>query len=122
MQGLRHAKYDLILTNHVSYDFGFIDEPLITVDWVCVMPADHRLAEKEVITPQGSERKKKNLVKLVDEEGIEWNRHKIMLEEHNIDVRFQYATKALAVRVRSGCQRALYCVAGPFQRPSLAER
>lgn len=91
MQGLRHAKYDLIITNHVSYDFGFIDEPLITVNWVCVMPAGHRLAEKEVINPQ--DLNGENLLKLVDEDGIEWNRHKAMLEEHNIDVRFQFATQ-----------------------------
>lgn len=91
MQGLRHAKYDLILTNHVSYDFGFIDEPLITVDWVCVMPADHKLAAKAVISPQ--DLNGENLLKLVDEDGIEWHRHKALLEEHRIDVRFQFATQ-----------------------------
>lgn len=91
MQGLRHAKYDLILTNHVDYNFGFIDEPLVTVDWVCVMPVNHPLAAKEVIHP--NDLNGENLLKLVDEDGIEWNKHKSLLEEYQIDVKLQFATQ-----------------------------
>ena len=91
MQGLRYAKYDLIMTNDVNNDFGFMKEPLITMDWVCVLPASHRLTKQDVIGPQ--DLNGESLLKLVDEDGIEWNKHKKLLQENNIDVRLQFATQ-----------------------------
>tara|TARA_R110001606_G_scaffold79901_3_gene184354 strand:+ start:47711 stop:48619 length:909 start_codon:yes stop_codon:yes gene_type:complete len=91
MRGLRHAKYDLILTNHADYHSGFIEEPLIDVDWVCVLQESHPLAQKDVITP--TDLNGENLLKLIDEDGMEWHSHKSLLKEHNIKIRSQFSTQ-----------------------------
>ncbi|MBM7454979.1 DNA-binding transcriptional LysR family regulator [Oceanisphaera litoralis] len=91
VKGLGEKKYDLILTNQTESHAGFIEEPLTEVSWVCVMPASHPLAEKEIITPEDLQGE--NLLKLVDEDGIEWSSHKNLLKEHNIRVRDQFSTQ-----------------------------
>lgn len=91
MRGLSHAKYDLIFTNRADYHSGVIEEPLIDVDWVCVLPENHPLAKKDTITP--ADLNGENVLKLIDEDGVEWNSHKTLLKEHNIKVRSQFSTQ-----------------------------
>ncbi len=91
IQGLRQTKYDLILTNHIDYYSGFIYEPLICVDWICAMSVNHPLAKKAVITPL--DLNGENLLKLMDENGMEWSEHKKILKEHNIHVKSQFSTQ-----------------------------
>lgn len=91
IRGLSKQKYDLILTNQTEHHSGFIEEPLTEVPWICAVPATHRLAEKEIITPD--DLNGENLLKLVDEDGMEWSSHKSLLKEHNIKIRAQFSTQ-----------------------------
>lgn len=91
VQGLKQKKYDLILINQVDYDPGCIYEPLISVDWVCAIPTNHPLAKKRVITPQ--DLNGENLLTLVDEDGMEWDHHKHLLKEYNIQTKSQFSTQ-----------------------------
>ncbi|WHL27419.1 LysR substrate-binding domain-containing protein [Pseudomonas juntendi] len=43
---------DVGLVSQVNNNYGLAYEHLYEVDAVCVMPADHRLARKDVITPR----------------------------------------------------------------------
>ncbi|NHI00711.1 MULTISPECIES: LysR family transcriptional regulator [Oceanimonas] len=91
IRGLDKQQYDLIMTNQTEAHSGFIEEPLAEVSWVCVMPATHALAEKAIITP--ADLQGECLLKLVDENGIEWSHHKSLLKEHHIKVNEQFSTQ-----------------------------
>ena len=107
MRGLRHAKYDLILTNHADYHSGFIEEPLIDVDWVCVLPESHPLAQKDVITP--TDLNGENLLKLIDEDGMEWHSHKSLLKEPLAQNPLTIFYSTLTFRIWNGSCWTLHC-------------
>ncbi|MEM7226268.1 MAG: LysR substrate-binding domain-containing protein [Pseudomonadota bacterium] len=52
IENLQNHSADLALTLEIPEILGIEAEPLFTVDHVCALPADHRLAAKEVITPE----------------------------------------------------------------------
>ncbi|WP_417607074.1 LysR family transcriptional regulator [Oceanimonas baumannii] len=91
VRGLGKQKYDLIMTNQTEANSGFIEEPLAEVSWVCAIPASHPLAEKEIIVP--TDLQDECLLKLVDENGMEWSSHKKLLKEHQIKVNEQFSTQ-----------------------------
>ncbi|WP_458735092.1 LysR family transcriptional regulator [Zobellella taiwanensis] len=91
LKGLAEQKYDLILTNQTEHHAGFIEEHLTEVSWVCVLPAHHPLAAHKIITP--ADLHGEILLKLVDEDGMEWSHHKTLLKEHNVRVNEQFSTQ-----------------------------
>ncbi|ODC04776.1 LysR family transcriptional regulator [Terasakiispira papahanaumokuakeensis] len=90
-QGLAQSKYDLIITNKMDVASDFIEEPLLSTSWVCVLPRSHRLAHQEVVTP--NDLQGENLLSLVDEDGLEWHRHKQLIKSFDLHVNEQFSTQ-----------------------------
>ncbi|PLW75389.1 LysR substrate-binding domain-containing protein [Cohaesibacter celericrescens] len=63
---------DVAISNHAAELPGVVQEPLINAVFICALPEGHRLAAKEVITPQDLEGE--TIIGLSSEGPLNWNK------------------------------------------------
>lgn len=88
---IRDQRYDLAITNTMLDTPDIIEEKFTEVYFVCAIPCDHPLTQKQIITP--ADLNDESLLIVEDEGGLSWTQHANMLKNNNVNVRSTYSTQ-----------------------------
>ena len=90
-EALQAHSTDVAVSNSYAELPGIEQETLVNTDFVCALPPGHRLAEKDVITPEDLDGEP--YIGLSPEGPLNWNTLDQMFEEYNVQVDTRMSTQ-----------------------------
>lgn len=88
---LQTENIDLAFTNKIVKLPNISEKILVNADFICVMPKDHKLANKSIITPQDLQNQ--DYIELAEEGSHVWPSHREMFKKHKVKIRSLYSTQ-----------------------------